>query len=510
MRTIIHFIFITVSVVFLFSTYSPAQFVDNFEYYFPDEPVACQKPQYWTTWSFNPCDPEDPFVSTDHSYSGSYSLKIVQNNNLVKLYDEPLLAGIDLVVYIPSGKSGYFNILSRFSPNPVQWGLECYFDAGGTGRLIHGTTDNFSWTPDTWHYISIYLELPGNGQVYFSMDGNLISTWDWTQGGTIDPTVEGIDFFGATANDEMYVDDFDVWDGCLSCLPPNPAANLTAEEILNPDPAVKLNWENNSFFVYEFYVVRKDGYPNDPGEYQYIGGSAGVYEFIDSLVMLNQRYSYGIVSYGRYGYADTSNFVTILVLATPVELTSFRCTISSNKIILLWLTATETNNRGFEVERKLAGDTLPPYNENEGWQKIGFVEGNGTTTSEHSYTFSDTDVLTGKYLYRLKQIDLDGHLEYSNEIEAEITAPDKYFLEQNYPNPFNPATSIGYSLKNDGFVSLKIYNILGQEAADLVHKNQKAGYYTVSFNASELPSGVYIYTLSASGYMAGRKMLLIR
>ncbi len=368
MRSAIRFIVITASIVFLFNSYSPAQFSDNFEYYFPDQPVACQKPQYWTTWSSDPCGSEDPYVSTDNSYSGTHSLKIVQDNDLVKPDTEQMTAGIGLMVYIPAGKSGYFNILSRFPTNP-QWGMECYFDADGTARLIHGATDNFSWTPDTWHDIYLYLELPVNNTVYFSMDGNLISTWEWSQGGIIDPTVQAVDFFGATANDEMYVDDFVIWDGCLSCGPPDPSFNLTSEELFNATPAVKLNWENNSFYIYEYYVIRKDGYPNDPGNYQYIGGSpVGTNEFIDSMVAVDQRYSYGVVTYGRYGYSDTSNFTTILVLATPVELTSFTYSLnSSNEIVLSWITATETNNRGFEVERK--------QGEKDNWETIGFVPG---------------------------------------------------------------------------------------------------------------------------------------
>ena len=86
----------------------------------------------------------------------------------------------------------------------------------------------------------------------------------------------------------------------------------------------------------------------------------------------------------------------------------------------------------------------------------------------------------------------------------------EFSLFDNYPNPFNPATSINYSLKNDGFVSLKVYNILGQQVADLVNQNQKAGYYNINFNAFDLPSGVYIYTIKASGFTSGKKMLLIK
>src|SRR5574338_784972 len=108
MKITLIFTFCIITLVVLFSDFSFGQFEDNFEYYFPDQQVACQKPQYWTTFDLVPCDPvEDAYVSNEHSYHGSYALKIVQNNELVKPYDEQLIAGIYLMVYIPSGKSGY-------------------------------------------------------------------------------------------------------------------------------------------------------------------------------------------------------------------------------------------------------------------------------------------------------------------------------------------------------------------------------------------------------------------
>ncbi len=141
---------------------------------------------------------------------------------------------------------------------------------------------------------------------------------------------------------------------------------------------------------------------------------------------------------------------------------------------------------------------------------IGFVDGNGTTTLVHTYSYTDKNVPPGKYIYRLKQIDFDGSYEYSKEAEVYVSSPDKFSLGQNYPNPFNPTTTINYSLKKDGFVSLNMYNILGQRVADLVNQNQKAGYYNVNFNASDLPSGIYIYTIKTSGFTSSKKMLLIK
>ncbi len=218
-----------------------------------------------------------------------------------------------------------------------------------------------------------------------------------------------------------------------------------------------------------------------------------------------------MITYGRYGFADTSNFATILVEPTPVELTSFTYSINSfNDVDLNWTTATETNNKGFDVER--FAESLKA-----GWEKIGFVDGNGTTTEEHLYSFVDKILSVGIYKYRLKQIDFDGSYEYSREVEVNVTAPDKFSLEQNYPNPFNPITNIEYRIPNKVFVSLKVYNTLGEEVATLVNEEKPAGNYEVKFDGSKLPSGVYIYKLIAvlnggqgESYSKSRKLILLK
>ena len=108
----------------------------------------------------------------------------------------------------------------------------------------------------------------------------------------------------------------------------------------------------------------------------------------------------------------------------PVELTSFTASISGNEVTLNWITATEINNAGFELERRQISSVK---NQME-WERIGFIEGKGTTTKPANYSFVDENVKTGTYQYRLKQIDYDGTFEFSNEIEVEILGTCYVFI----------------------------------------------------------------------------------
>ena len=192
---------------------------------------------------------------------------------------------------------------------------------------------------------------------------------------------------------------------------------------------------------------------------------------------------------------DTTNVV-------PVELVSFSSSISGNKVSLNWITATELNNHGFEIERSLDESI---------WRIIGFDAGKGTTTENQYYSFADdiSDLLQNKVYYRLKQIDFNGNYRYSDVIEV-VRIPTEYNLAQNYPNPFNPSTIIKYSLSNQELVTLKIFDVLGKEVAILVSELKPAGDYEVTFNADQLVSGVYYYKLTAGDFVSTKKMILIK
>ena len=185
----------------------------------------------------------------------------------------------------------------------------------------------------------------------------------------------------------------------------------------------------------------------------------------------------------------------------PVELASFTATANGKEVALNWSTATELNNQGFEVQRKFGSNDFAT---------IGSVKGHGTTTSPNQYTYVDRLIDPGKYFYRLKQIDFDGKFEYSQTVEINWSPFITYKLEQNYPNPFNPTTTIGFGIPENGNVRLSILNILGEEIKILLNKEKEAGYHSIDFDASGLPSGVYFYQLKTGSYSETKKMLLLR
>ncbi|MFO7525274.1 MAG: YCF48-related protein [Ignavibacteriaceae bacterium] len=187
----------------------------------------------------------------------------------------------------------------------------------------------------------------------------------------------------------------------------------------------------------------------------------------------------------------------------PVELSTFSASVSDNNVTLQWQTSTEINNSGFSVERRSVGAN--------NWKDIAFVSGFGTSSEIHDYSYIDKNLAVGYYDYRLKQVDLDGSFKYYvlNE-SVQIGAPDNYSLEQNYPNPFNPTTKIKYSVPVNGLVKLSVYNILGEKIADIVNDIQQAGSYEITFDASNLSSGMYIYQMKVNDFKSVKKMMIMK
>lgn len=237
----------------------------------------------------------------------------------------------------------------------------------------------------------------------------------------------------------------------------------------------------------------------EPGTHIEVQTGANI---IADLVIINGTYSGG---------------GTINGLPIPVEFTSFAASFVDNKILINWQTASETNNMGFEVQRSVVSSQLTDSSKD--WEAVGFVNGNGTTIEVNNYSFIDNNVKSGKYSYRLKQIDFDGSFTFSDEIEIIVELPLEFAISQNYPNPFNPSTTIKYQLAEAGNVLLKVYDILGNEVAVLVNEEKEAGYYKIEFSSEKynLSSGVYFYSIktdpsSSSGksFSSVKKMLLMK
>jgi hypothetical protein len=204
---------------------------------------------------------------------------------------------------------------------------------------------------------------------------------------------------------------------------------------------------------------------------------------------------------------QSSSSSVIFDTPLPVVLSSFNSSISNRDVTLYWSTELEINNKGFDIERKnfnQAGD-------NSQWQKIAFISGKGNSNIPQNYQFTDKKLNSGKYNYRLKQIDYNGSYEYFNlSNDILIGTPLYNELSQNYPNPFNPITKIDYAVVNEGHVNITIYDISGREVMQIVNESKTPGFYTVSFDASALASGVYFYRLTASSFTQIRKMLVVK
>ena len=279
----------------------------------------------------------------------------------------------------------------------------------------------------------------------------------------------------------------------------------------NGEDRVKVKWTFNKTTSNESDVTLKIGWMTSLEGTNFANNRATYAKFFDittglekgtgdyTLVTSSEPYALsrgGITSFSPIGIGPGQG-------ALPIELSSFTSSTSDNSVYLTWSTAAELNNSGFDVERKKT--------ESNNWQKIGFVEGHGTTNTPQHYSFSDRFLSTGKYNYRLKQIDFNGNYQYyclGNEVS--IVVPKKFELSQNFPNPFNPVTNISYKLPNDSKVRIIIFDILGREIRTLVDEFKAAGYHTIIFDGSALSSGMYFYRIKTDEFEGIKKMLLVK
>jgi hypothetical protein len=282
--------------------------------------------------------------------------------------------------------------------------------------------------------------------------------------------------------------------------------NLVGQLFGGPPYSVVLNWQDSSTNELGF-VIERDTV--GLGSFETLDSVAADLTFFEDTNYVNpvDTFYYRIYAFSQDTVSDYSNIAEMII---PVELVSFTANVFENSVTLSWITATEVNNLGFEVQRKL---------ENSDWKRIEFVEGHGTTTEIQNYQFIDniSDIQATSLSYRLKQIDYYGSYEYSKVVEVSNPAPTDYDLRQNYPNPFNPVTTISYSLPVKSQVELVIYNTLGESVMQLVNGEKEAGNYEVSFSATNLPSGIYFYRLQvypanggAGSFVETKKMVLMK
>ena len=217
-------------------------FEDDFEDYTAGEMLACQNPEDWTTWALDPCGADDAYVSDDVAYSGANSFNVVSGDDVVKELDEYLTSGthtLSVMVYVPSGGDGYYNILSAFTPAP-EWAFEVYFNAGGDAAVSAGGTGaaTFNYAFDTWIESKVVVDLNADWAEYF-VDGNSIIAWQWTagaSGGGNALSIGALDFYGPNATSSTYFDDLVISSAEELAAP----TDFTAEVVGGDD--VEMNW----------------------------------------------------------------------------------------------------------------------------------------------------------------------------------------------------------------------------------------------------------------------------
>ena len=189
--------------------------------------------------------------------------------------------------------------------------------------------------------------------------------------------------------------------------------------------------------------------------------------------------------------------------ALPVELTSFTSSVTGNNVKLNWKTATEVNSSEYQIERKEAGNV-------GNWEKIGTVKSSGNSSSPKNYSFTDKNILAGKYNYRLRMVDNDGTSSFSNVVNTEVVSPVGYELSNAYPNPWNPTTTIRYNLSVSSPVTIKVFDVTGREITTLVNEVKPAGSYQITMDGKGLSSGMYFYQMTAGNFTETKKLTLLK
>jgi len=365
-------------------------------------------------------------------------------------------------------------------------------EATGVNEVTLGWTDN-SNNEDGFIIERENSTLP-DFAVLDSVNANVTSYIDSSvsQGVSYNYRVRAFNISGQSGYSNVYY---------VTTILPGPT-NLVGQLFGGPPLSVVLNWQESSGNELGFVIERDT---EGTGNYESLDSVAAditTYEDTNFVNPVDTLY-YRVYAYSQDTVSEYSNIAEMII---PVELVSFTAEIFKSKVTISWRTATEANNLGFEVQRKL---------ENSEWKRIGFVEGHGTTTEGQNYKYIDEiiGIQARTVGYRLKQVNYDGSYEYSAVVEVTNPAPTEFVLEQNYPNPFNPSTKIRYEIPGQAdkkLVVLKLYDVIGNEIATLENEEKEAGRYEAELNATNLPSGIYFYRLSAGSFTETKKMILLK
>lgn len=426
-------------------------------------------------------DFSDPLIRFNHLYNNS----VGSGGAAMYFYRSNALVMNNYIHNNSSTSSGGAASLDNSMPTFIN-NIIVNNTAGNGGALHFTTLSNAKIINNTFSGNSA----TNGGALYFSLSSNpdFINNIFW---GNTSPF--GSQVYIANDNSDPNFYYCIMQDGTLGFVGPGAAGNYTGIYLnnINVNPLFEGSGDHP-------FAITENSPAVDAGRPDTTGLNLPSFDFVG-----NPRIDNGIIDVGAYEYPSE----------IPVELVSFTINISGNNIALKWTTASEMNNMGFEIERQVGGRQSAVGKSPgsvAGWEVIGFVDGNGTTTETNHYAFMDNSLLPGKYQYRLKQIDYDGTFEYSQTIEVEIVIVNEFILHQNYPNPFNPSTTISWQSPVGSHQTLKVFDVLGNEVATLVDEFKPAGRYEVEFDASHLSSGVYLYKLSTGDFTSTKKLILLK
>ncbi len=401
--------------------------------------------------------------------------------------------------------------------NGGNYGWRCY--EGTHAYNTAGCQSISSYEPPIWEYSHslgnsitggfVYRgpNQPGLYGKYIYADYGSDDVWALEYDGVNPPTNQLINAslnvsptsFGVDQVNELYLCTFNggrIYKFASTAAVTAPTA-LTAE-VTSPGN-INLNWLDNSDNENGFIIERMD----NGGSYSEVATVGSNITTYDDVVTQVVDYKYRVKAYNGTDSSGYSNEACVSSSIVPVELSLFTIEISKNEssVLLKWETASEKNNRGFEIERNLHGIL-------GNWATIGFVEGNGTTTEKSFYSYADDFSqysYNGSLQYRLKQFDFDGTFNYSGVVTIDLNVIRKdYHLQQNYPNPFNPSTSIRFNVPEESKVKIEIVNSLGEVVTELVNEIKQSGFYDQVWNASNYSSGVYYVRMKAESLVSAK------